>query len=228
MDAAASTIVGYFFDQSAGLQRAFRWHDGQTQVMPEVPLISCPERGCESTATAISGDGTTVVGWYGDRAFRWRGEVVELLRTDIRGAGSIANGKAVDVSHDGRFILGWGHDGSASVGSALRWDEQGGLEQIPPPSARVPLAWITPTAISGDGRVIVGNLFSGQRDRPRPWIWDDVHGSRELEQALVNAPDSKNWRLFSADALSPDGQYIVGTAAHGGRAVGYIARVPRP
>jgi hypothetical protein len=36
-----------------------------------------------------------------------------------------------------------------------------------------------------------------------------------------------NWRLFTADAISSDGQFVVSSAAHRRRAVGYIARIAR-
>ena len=68
-------------------------------------------------------------------------------------------------------------------------------------------------AISGDGRIVVGNASIGVYDRKewRPFIWDEKNGLRDLQQLLIElGVDIKDWDLRSATAISYDGKTIGG------------------
>jgi uncharacterized membrane protein len=116
VSADGSTVVGqygiYYFDQTANL-RAFRW-TAETGVQDLHSLVGGrPEN--ESVATAVSADGSVVVGYVSNQrnrnrrpddrllyAFRWENGAVQLLTPP--GARDIS--AAFDVSADGSVIVG--------------------------------------------------------------------------------------------------------------------------
>ncbi len=96
-----------------------------------------------SSATAVSGDGTTVVGYCPDvngapHGFVWRRETgMSSISTDIR--------SPQGVSFDGAVVVGY-------YGGAWRWTSSGGFTTLPTLGSTLAQAW----GISADGSVIVG------------------------------------------------------------------------
>jgi hypothetical protein len=67
-----------------------------------------------------------------------------------------------------------------------------------------------PSAVSGDGQIMVGWGVSPQGDVA--WIWDELHGVRTLDTALKTDYQFSlsGWTLQRATGISDDGRKIVG------------------
>ena len=91
--------------------RAFRWENGVTRDLGTLG-------GYESHAWGVSADGSVVVGWAYNaalqpRAFRWT-EARGMEDLNITYAHLLTPGSsllaAYAISHDGRYIVGWGYN----------------------------------------------------------------------------------------------------------------------
>lgn len=136
-----------------------------------------------SDAYAVSADGSVVVGWSNERAFRWTAsEGMRSLGT-LRGGSSVALG----VSADGSVVVGW------SDGRAYRWTPSAGMQSLGT------LAGIggssTAWGVSADGSVVVGE------SNGRAFRWTESGGMQDLGAWLGSSV---------ARAVSADGSVIVG------------------
>jgi len=116
------------------------------------------------------------------------------LRLEVRG-----------ISADGNSIVGGTFTDQGHAAHAFLWTKQAGLEDL---GALVPGGLSAATAISGDGRVIVGGSSSSRVTLP--YDGEAVRWTREEGMApLGDLPDG----LFSSSAtgVSFDGSVIVGT-----------------
>jgi probable HAF family extracellular repeat protein len=116
-------------------------------------LPTTPPNGPESRATAVSADGTVVVGFSnsgsGQQAFRWSGGA-------MAGLGYIAGGNstiAYAISADGNIIVGHGNS-ATTPNYAFKWSG-GTLSAVASSDCggQGPFAY----GVSSDGSVIVGN-----------------------------------------------------------------------
>jgi uncharacterized membrane protein len=89
--------------------------------------------------------------------------------------------------------------------------------------------------VSGDGSVIVGSGRTGPTESDQEaFIWDEVHGMRNLRDVLANdyQLDLTGWVLLGANSISDDGMTIVGAGYHSDwpdRDVeGFVAHIPEP
>ncbi|MCI0352053.1 MAG: hypothetical protein L0Z53_21750, partial [Acidobacteriales bacterium] len=176
VSADGSVVVGHC-DTNAGL-RAFRWSEGSG-------MSQIGDDTSELAATAISEDGTTIVGYSVGRygAFRWTDEQGVVL------LGGLPNGQesnvASDVSADGNVVVG------QLVGpKAFIWAAENGLHdlQVLLVENGANLAGWTltePQGISADGNTIVGYGLnpSGQGEA---WI------AKLCEVALTDQPDAQS------------------------------------
>jgi probable HAF family extracellular repeat protein len=100
------SVVTGFETGSAGLYRAFRWTPGGG--------VEYNIAGNFSQGNAVSGDGTIIVGDYSGGAFRLSTagglEGLNTVYSNLLTPGSDLY-TAVDVSYDGRFIVGYGKNG---------------------------------------------------------------------------------------------------------------------
>jgi len=148
-----------------------------------------PGGGWDTKATAVSADGSTVVGYgYSDAArrslgFRWTTE------EGMQPLGETTS-FPYDVSYNGSVIVG------QSEGAFL-WTEETGMVSLGPGYAR---------AVSADGRVIVVNNGG-------PFLWTAETGVRSLKDILQDdcGLDLTGWTLSFAVAISADGLTIVGS-----------------
>jgi probable HAF family extracellular repeat protein len=168
-------------------------------------------RGHEASsgATAVSGDGATVVGYSvghsvagddGYRAFRW------TLREGMQPLGpDNAESVALGVSDDGGVIVGWTKTPQGrQVG--FRWTGADGMQPLGFLPAKNPISPGYATGVSGDGRVIVGDNFGGYR-------WTRGGGLEPLAfLADAKASDAKS--------ISADGTTIVGVLGGGSAGTG--------
>jgi probable HAF family extracellular repeat protein len=217
-----------------GVDHAFRWTVGGG---PE-DLGTRPNTSTSFWevyyAYGASDDGSTIVGVYADpvgsgedHAFRWRpGVGMEDLGIGGADDSSAANGISADgavivgaTSSEGAFrwtvdgieYLGFGAanavsaDGNVVVGSsgsrAMRWTRQGGIQDV---------GGFSPVGCSSDGTVIVGT----ETGTTGPAIADRwTEGVGVVRLALPS-----NTSNAFPNAISGDGQTVVGDFAQGGTA----------
>jgi hypothetical protein len=132
---------------------------------------------------------------------------------------------ALDVSADGSVVVGWCTKATSSGLTAYRWSESSGLEileGLPNPG---------PRAVSDDGSVIAGTYDGGPGDTVFRWtrstgmVAIGLSGTASMNaDGSVIAAGSGRWTasgiqditpLIDADALSGDGNVIVGPGPHG-------------
>jgi probable HAF family extracellular repeat protein len=217
----------------------------------EVPLMPQPPSGyVQTSATAVSADGTVVTGWCGEgtsvglavnpRMIRWTASAgTESLSNSVYALGSA-------VSSDGWVIIGRG-------GSAFRWTQATGLQTLQPPSA-----WSSCDAFgcSGDGQVAVGSGYpsgnlhipfrwtagTGMQPLPAPVDGGDAYGASSDGSVVVGlvttsvSPRTVNvaarWvnggsptlipQSWLAYGVSPDGSVVVGEGT--GTGLGHAAQ----
>lgn len=171
-------------------------------------LVDLPGGNTDSTATAISADGSTVVGYTdtstGAEAFRWN------LATGLHGladlAGGIAWSEAHGVSADGSVVVGLSH--SAQGMEAFRWSSDTGMSGLGDFLDDQQVSSLA-SAVSADGKTIIGtgNYSAGGGPRPvtgKAFVWNSQAGLQPLP-GLPNGPDCSR-----ANDLTPDASMIVG------------------
>lgn len=215
VSADGTTIVGR--SRSGIFNEAFQW----TAESGMVGLGFFPE-GISSKASAVSGDGTVIVGENGTihaeiKAFRWTAETgtQSLLSAE-------EDSSARAVSADGSMIVGT--FGNIISGPGFLWLDDGQI---------VDLGDFVPNAISDDGSVIVGMHTVQPTDLPPPiaFIWDPIHGARDLQSILETDfnLDLEGWDLRNATDVSADGTVIVGYGINpAGDIEAWVAVVPEP
>jgi probable HAF family extracellular repeat protein len=227
--ADGQTVVGYgTTSYVVNLQHATRWEEGS----PPEDLGGMPGVDIEvslSGATAVSSDGSAIVGWawnedYDQEAFvRTEDDGMMGLGTiGGQGRSSIAWDVAVDteIRVVGRSYI------SGSDYEAFLWTQNTGMVGL----GDLPGGNHSSTAygISGDGNVIVGHS-SG--DPGGAFIWDEQHGIQHLKE-LVEAQfgfDLSEWSSLSvARGVSDDGLTIVGPGSRGGVTEAWVAHLPEP
>lgn len=210
VSADGSTVVGqygiYYFDQTANL-RAFRW-TAETGVQDLHSLVGGrPEN--ESVATAVSADGSVVVGYVSNQrnrnrrpddrllyAFRWENGAVQLLTPPEASDISVA----FDVSADGSVIVGCATTNiptSDAMVHPVRWVD-GALQVLEIPNlTRVGQALV----VSADGSSVAveGAVRVNGRPVRRVFVWRN--GAVQMLPSSVDA-----WPT----GISADGSVVVG------------------
>jgi RNA polymerase sigma factor (sigma-70 family) len=159
-----------------------------------------------SYASAVSGDGTVVVGTSesanGNEAFRW------ALETGMIGLGGLSGARfsssANAVSADGSIIVG--RSSSSSGPQAFRWMQRTGMAGL----GELPGGIFSSVAygISATGELIVGESASARSDREAFRCTED--GMSGLGALLLERFNSH------AMAASADGSVVIGTSARPG------------
>jgi probable HAF family extracellular repeat protein len=228
VNADGTVIVGR--GRSASGDEAFRWEDG---VM--VGLGDLPGGGFLSVARDVSADGSVVVGYgtsaasgFAAEAFRWEAGSGMVGLGDLEGG--IFNSGASAVSPDGKVVVGWGT--SALGTEAMRWDAASGMQGLG--LLGLDFSGCQARDVSADGSVIVGYCLR-EVGRPAAFLWDALHGMRDLRQVLVDdfGLDLTDWTLEFAEGISADGRTITGSGRFEYepgrfRSEGWIARIPEP
>ena len=151
------------------------------------------------------------------QAFTWNSRTAA-----IQGLGYLAGDSwsgANAISRDGSTVVGWSGPGFSGPTKPVRW-VSGIIELIP----GAPPADCQANAVSADGTVVVGGCGLGQA-----WIWDTVHGFRDLAVVLGNGfgINLSGWGLSKATGVSDDGKTIVGYALLNpmGNTEGWVANI---
>ena len=163
--------------------------------------------GIESEASAVSADGTVVVGssktadaiWH---AVRWTASGIELIAepaipwTDR----SAAHG----VSGDGSVIAGMGTTGAGERG--FRWTAARGTEELTqaPPGSAFDASWAN--QVSEDGTTIAGRIGLDGDPLQRACVWKSSSPGADLTLHVLSNGYSE------AIALSANGEIVVGHA----------------
>ncbi len=194
VSADGSVVVGYF--EAGNPRRAFRWTEG-----------SGAEVIGAGVATAVSGDGSIIIGQNDGGAFRWTRETgVVPIETQPGGA---AWGSATDLSADGSVLLV-----RADRNEPFRWSATSGAAAIELPDGRHPS--VEAYDLSADGSAVVGGIGT---TLDLPWRleafrWTEATGTLPLGD-LPGGP-------FRSEAfgVSGDGSIVVGHANMGDGWVG--------
>ena len=181
----------------------------------------------KSGATAISADGSAIVGWAWDESLQAEAFVLTeqdgmVGLGDIEGVGR--GSMAWDVAANAEVVVGWSYVSGGQ--EAFRWTEQTGMVGLGdlPGGGHSGQA----SAVSGDGSVVVG-WSSG--DPGGAFVWDSEHGMRLLMDVLVTDYGldlSEWWYLAEARGISDDGLTIAGSGSRNGVTEAWIAHIPEP
>ena len=228
-NADGSVVVGWDQRAPTGIS-AWRWTTGGGMAnLGTLPgsTLGAVARGVTPDGLTVFGDGDTGVG--DNVAWRWRAGSFENLG-DLPGGNVDATPFA--ASADGNVIAGRGHVTAPGFGNryeAFRW--QGGamigLGDLPGGD-------FTSEAygMSADGNTIVGFSADGSDQERGAFIWDPVHGMRDLRTLLINdfgLTQLENWNLDVAYAITPDGRTIIGDGlTPAGAFQGWIVTIPEP
>jgi probable HAF family extracellular repeat protein len=228
-----SVIVGQAFWADTQQQAGFRWTAaGGMERLPMLDATDVSEDGTVIVAyalmwrngvvtnigglfaTAVSGDGSTVVGYYSighpdpnldTRAYRWTESTGQVDLGSLAGVEAIAEG----VNTDGTVIVGQSRN-QGGFWRAVRWVGAGGPEDLGTLGGTMSAAF----DVSGNGAVIVGqSLLTSALGTERAFRWTAQTGMRDLRQLLMEAgvTEVQAWRsLRAALAVSKDGRVIVG------------------
>lgn len=173
-------------------------------------------------ASAVSADGSVVVGSSGLFAFRWTESDGMVSLGDLpRGA---AESDGLDVSADGSVVVGWGT--TLSGRKAARWASSSGWSALPDLAGNLGYNSMA-HAVSADGSVIVGESYAHSYVAT---IWDS-QGVRSIQDVLQDDLDLdlSGWTLWRATGISDDGSTIVGTGRNPtGVSEAWIAVIPEP
>ncbi|MBL8288610.1 MAG: hypothetical protein JNL85_11560 [Rubrivivax sp.] len=234
-----NVIVGTSqYNANGFAQHAYRW----TAAGGMVDLGAPAGAGRNSRAFGVSGAGDVVVGeaefvdasaFSGFRtgAYRW------TAAGGFQSLGALEPGfftSAVAVTADGTTIVGNGGVGNGS--RAFRWTAAAGLVPIGPLAGH---SHADAAAISDNGKIVAGTSSTGPLDRNAAggalrgtgtaFRWTQASGIQDLRQLLVAAGvDMTGVTLLSVTGMSPDGQWIAGTATTpttaAGETVGYLVK----
>lgn len=214
MSADGQRVVGWGYDALGARTQGWLWENG---IMIGLGSLAPDPFNEFSSANGISGDGDVVVGSTnspdGMQAFRWENGMMSalgvLIPTDPI-EGLVLQSAAADASYDGNVIVG----ASRAINykdydrvEAFRWSDgvMTGLGDLPG-GAFASYA----SVISSDGSIIFGNGTTD--DGERPFIWDAVHGMRDLREVLEGdlGLSLGDWVLNNVGDISQDGSVIVG------------------
>jgi probable HAF family extracellular repeat protein len=200
---------------SSGVALAVRWVDGRLESLGDLS-----GGNIESVALGVSPDGSVVVGQgsgsAGPEAFRWAGGVMQGLG----GLGDpVFFGSTAYAASSGGVVIAGIREGEVTIYEACRW-RTGSIEGLGYLGGSA--ASSVSLAITPDASVIVGNSESARG--VEAFRWQDG-----VMVALGDLNEGAPFANSSANAVTPDGQTIVGYGAVGNgqslRAVRWVGGV---
>jgi probable HAF family extracellular repeat protein len=190
VSADGSVVVGWA-ENAEGQEHAFRWT--AARGMQDLGTLG----GYWSEAHGVSADGSVVVGknaagyW---RAFRW------TAARGMQDLGTLGGdwSEAYGVSADGSVVVGEAAN-AAGHERAFRWTAAGGMQDL----GTLDGYWSKARGVSADGSVVVGEADRGA------FRWTAAGGMEDLNITYAHLLTDGS-ELLEANAISPDGRYIVG------------------
>jgi probable HAF family extracellular repeat protein len=111
--------------------------------------------------------------------------------------------EARGVSADGSVVVGWAKN-AAGQQRAFRWTAAGGMQDL----GTLPGGdWSEALGVSADGSVVVGSARNAAGQRA--FRWTAAGGMEDLNITYAHLLTDGS-ELYRANAISPDGRYIVG------------------
>jgi probable HAF family extracellular repeat protein len=161
--------------------------------------------GSLSEAWGVSADGSVVVGTALNAAGKWRAFRWTAARgmQDLGTLGGNYYSGTDAVSADGSVVVG-GADNAAGQHSAFRWTAAEGMRDLGTLGGIMSAA----TGVSADGSVVVGYAQNAE-GWFRAFRWTAAGGMEDLNTTYAHLLTNGSV-LRSANAISPDGRYIVG------------------
>ncbi len=206
-----SVVVGSS-TYSGNYEQAFRW----TQAGGTVGLgfLNSSIASPNSAASGVSGDGTIVVGnsYYATNqyeAIRWTQATGMTGLGFVGGGGSSPYSSAYGISQDGTVIVGYSSDASNAT-QPFRWTQSGGIVGLGLIGGGGTTHYGYANATNADGSIVVGSS-SNATNVYEAFRWTQATGIQSLNVLLKNVGvNLGGWTLNSANAITPDGQIIVG------------------
>jgi len=209
ISADGSVVVGDAFSPSG--TEAFRWTSSGGMVglggLPGSIGVGTEAWGVSANGSVVVGLGNSATG--GTEAFRWTSGGGMVGLGDL--PGGLFRSTARGVSADGGVVVG--DSSSAASGDffteAFRWTSGGGmvgLGDLPGGPFRS-LA----LGVSADGNVVVGWSMIALMGS-EAFVWTQANGMERLIDVLManGATGLTGWTLESAQAISANGQWVVG------------------
>jgi probable HAF family extracellular repeat protein len=195
VNATGSAVVGRSRTQSGSTAFIWRADSSMRQVSNTQHVI---------TANAISADGTTVVG-RATSSQMYTEPFIWSESTGLRLLGNLTldpvGGQADDVSDDGSVVVGVTSTSQLTSFEAFRWTAHSGMVGLGHLPGGFPVS--VALAVSGDGKVIVGQ--SDSANGSEAFRWNEVEG-------MVGIGDLPGGEFQSlAYDVSANGQVIIGT-----------------
>lgn len=213
-----NTVVGNAWADTTGgfaYSDAVAWTTG-TGIIDLGTLF----QGKSTRANAVSGDGSVIVGWQ-DFNGPWKSAVWKkdgqgnflpnqyLLKDQLGSASDEYNqlGECSAISLDGNWI--GGHGDFATNGNPWLWNETNGYLDLGTLSTG---AYGYVAAINENGTQAIGRFQIGPWDPELPFIWTQADGMQNLNDYATNVLgiDMGSKQIYSANAMSSNGAYIVG------------------
>jgi probable HAF family extracellular repeat protein len=206
VSAEGATIVGHSYAATSQAE-AFVWNATSGMIG-----LGHRPGSADSRAADVSADGRMIVGrvdWSTDADLAIWVDRIGPQVLDASGLGSIIGPDAQALSPDGSVVVGWG-----GSGRGWRWTTDEGMVLLDRSWSPSSDARYYPTAASNAGEYIVGFSY----DAVGAFLWDRVHGIRSLQQVLTDeyglGSTLDGWTLTHANDISPNGQYIAGSATN--------------
>lgn len=179
-------------------------NDGWTSLEDPIAPDSVSVDGSLGSAWGLSGDGSTVTGFYwyvgaNARPYKWdRDQGITSLEVN---PGRSARVNA--VSYDGSVAVGWEENTFGSWQPTV-WRDGVKIRVVESPGGS------TADAVSGDGNFVVGNSFEPdtQNRAVAIWRWDGQSYVEERLGLLAGTPAFSGWG--KAWGVSDDGSIVVG------------------
>ena len=192
------------------------WTSLENPIAPDAVIVD----GDMGTAWGLSGDGSTVSGFYwytGARAHPsfWNQTTGVTPLQVIPGRSARVNA----VSYDGSIGVGW-HSDATGPWQPMVWRDGMRIQVSDSPGGS------TAEDVSADGNFVVGNAFqvSTQNRAPTIWRWDGQIYVEEQLGLLPGTPAFNGWGV--ARGVSDDGTIVVGQNFYsinpGGNSDGFV------
>jgi probable HAF family extracellular repeat protein len=204
IDASGSVLVGRIYS----ITDAIRWRFEDVLYTDMLGLLP---GGSWSGATAVSADGSVVVGVGTSSASHYREAFRWTTSDSIVGLGFLPGAtyltsSATAVSSDGSVVVGTAAS-PIGVYEAFRWTETSGMVGLG--DLLGGNYYSEGFDVSADGNVVVGSGHTSSGIEPI--IWDPENGMQNINELLTNAGvDLTGWDLRAADCVSGDGCTVAG------------------
>jgi uncharacterized membrane protein len=177
-----------------------------------------------STATGISRNGNTVVGWssgaVGTDAFIWTASGGLEILPQLPGT-PLVDSTALAVNVDGSIVVGT----SGLLANATMWRNGQPMDLGSASGFGESIA----KGVNDDGSVVVGDMATTGGSIAS--VWTPAHGMEPLFMYLnrFGATVPSGWFLYEATAVSADGLTVAGWArSDAGQFQGFVATIPTP